>query len=213
MTRGRGHGVLACSGPVDTSSIPSRHVQDAPFDDVLRAAQRGSGWAFERLYHDNARHLEGFLRAQRDPDPADTTNEAFRRAFLHLSQFSGDHRAFRAWVFRIARNLRIDARRSEASRPQLVLVPDAERDGTDGGAELEALTRLDAEAARELVAQLPADQRDVILLRIMGDLSVAETAEALGKRPGSVRALQLRGLRGLRRRMTDVAPTEIPAGP
>lgn len=186
---------------MDASSSPSRRGQDAPFDEILRAAQRGAGWAFERLYHDNARHLEAFLRAQRDPDPADTTNEAFRRAFLHVARFSGDRGAFRAWVFRIARNLRIDAARAQASRPQLVLVADAERDHPDNAPEIEVLDRLDAEAARALIDELPPDQRDVILLRILGDLTVAETADALGKRPGSVRSLQLRGLRGLRRRL------------
>jgi RNA polymerase sigma-70 factor (ECF subfamily) len=104
-------------------SAPSRHAPDVAFPELLAAAQRGAGWAFERLHHDHARHLEGFLRAQRDPDPAATTAEAFRRAFLGLPRFSGDHRAFRSWVFTIARNLRIENHRAAAIRPTLALVP------------------------------------------------------------------------------------------
>src|SRR5690606_30856578 len=86
-----------------------------------------------------------------------------------------------------------------ARRPTLVLVADAlDRESPDGTEEV-AIRRLDREQAEALLAQLPPDQRDVLLLRIVGGLSAEEAGNVLGKRPGAIRALQLRGLRRLRR--------------
>ena len=173
---------------------------DGTFASTLAAARRGSGPAFERLYHDNARHLQAFLRAQRADDPAGATNEAFRRAFDAIARFEGqDEGQFRAWVFAIARNLLIDEQRQRSRRPELVLVSDPADQPDPTDVERSVLAGLDADGARALLDQLPADQREVLQLRIIGDLSTEEVAEALGKRPGAVRALQMRGLRRLRR--------------
>ncbi len=53
------------------------------------------------------------------------------------------------------------------------------------------------DAARRIVALLPADQAEVILLRVVADLSVDQVAKIVGKRPGNVRVLQSRGLKRL----------------
>ncbi len=55
------------------------------------------------------------------------------------------------------------------------------------------------EAARRVVALLPADQADVILLRVVGGMTVEEVATIIGKRPGTVRVLQSRGLKRLQK--------------
>jgi RNA polymerase sigma-70 factor (ECF subfamily) len=180
---------------------------DGTFASTLAAARRGSGPAFERLYHDNARHLQAFLRAQRADDPAAATNEAFRRAFDAIGRFEGtDEGQFRAWVFAIARNLLIDEQRQRGRRPELLLVADPADQPDPVDVERSALATLDASSARALLDQLPVDQREVLLLRILGDLSTEEVAHTLGKRPGAVRALQMRGLRRLRRLLADLPP-------
>ena len=68
-------------------------------------------------------------------------------------------------------------------------------------AEAQALVTLGDERIRELLAGLAPDQRDVVLLRIVADLSIEDTAAALGKRPGAVKALQHRAMRSLRTRL------------
>lgn len=177
---------------------------DGGFAATLAAARRGSGPAFERLYHDNARHLQAFLRAQRADDPGEATNEAFRRAFDAISRFEGtDEGQFRAWVFAIARNLLIDEQRQRGRRPDLVLVADPTDRPDPTDVEHSVLRELDAASARALLDQLPPDQREVLLLRIIADLTTEEVADAIGKRPGAVRALQMRGLRRLRRLLAD----------
>jgi RNA polymerase sigma-70 factor (ECF subfamily) len=177
---------------------------DESFPAVLEDARRGSGRAFETLYHQNARHLQAFLRARRAEDPAAVTNETFRRAFDGLDRFEGTTQGqFRAWVFAIARNLLIDEQRQKSRRPDLVLLAEPTDLPATGDLEEQVITGLDEEAARALLDDLPPDQREVLLLRIIAELSTDEVAEMLGKRPGAVRALQMRGLRRLRRLLAD----------
>jgi RNA polymerase sigma-70 factor (ECF subfamily) len=65
------------------------------------------------------------------------------------------------------------------------------------------LISLGDDRVRELLAALAPDQRDVVLLRIVADLSIEDTAAALGKRPGAVKALQHRAMRSLRNKLGD----------
>ena len=58
---------------------------------------------------------------------------------------------------------------------------------------------LSSTAAAQALAQLTPDQREVILLRVVADLSVADAAEVLGKQPGAIKTLQRRALASLRR--------------
>ena len=58
-------------------------------------------------------------------------------------------------------------------------------------------------AARELLDGLPPDQRNVMLLRIVADLTVEQVAEILGKRAGAVKALQRRALESMRKKLSE----------
>ena len=65
----------------------------------------------------------------------------------------------------------------------------------------DALVSLATQRVRERIADLPPDQRDVLLLRILGDLTIEQIAVALGKSDGAVKALQRRALAALRKRI------------
>jgi RNA polymerase sigma-70 factor (ECF subfamily) len=69
-------------------------------------------------------------------------------------------------------------------------------------AEEDALRSLEAHRVKALVGKLSPDQRTVLLLRILGDLSIEEVARAAGKTPGAVKALQRRGLAAIRREIS-----------
>jgi RNA polymerase sigma-70 factor (ECF subfamily) len=129
----------------------------------------------------------------------------FLRAFTSLDRFAGDEDRFRSWVFTIAHHLLIDERRRAARRPQRAPLEAA---GTDPGppgidAAEEALISLGDDRVRGLLAGLAPDQRHVVLLRIVADLSIEDTAAALGKRPGAVKALQHRAMRTLRSQLGE----------
>lgn len=141
------------------------------------------------------------MRARGVTDPEETTGEVFLAVVRALPDFSGGERDFRAWIFTIAHRRLVDDLRRRHRRPLLVAPADViERIAGAGGDVCEdAETRLADASVRAAIDQLPPDQRAVVLLRIIGDLTIDEIASAVGKRPGAVKALQRRGLCRLQR--------------
>ena len=173
------------------------------FDDVLAAAQAGAAWAFETLYRDLAPTVTGYLRLHGAAEPDDLASETFLGVFTGLAGFRGDEDEFRSWVFTIAHRRLIDDWRRRSRRPQLA---DDAGDLTllpGGDAEDDALVRVGTEDVHRLCAGLPDDQRSVLLLRVLADLTVEQIASVMGRSVGSVKALQRRGLRSLRERIEN----------
>jgi RNA polymerase sigma factor (sigma-70 family) len=166
----------------------------------MAGARAGAEWAWTAIYHDLAPGILGYLRMQRAPDPEDLLGEVFLQLVRDLPRFSGGERDFRAWAFTIAHHRLLDDRRHRGRRPVEPARADViDSSGPVGDAEQEAFRGLAAERVRRLIAQLSSDQQRVLLLRILGDLTVEEVARVIGKRPGAVKALQRRGLAGIRK--------------
>jgi RNA polymerase sigma factor (sigma-70 family) len=172
------------------------------FEPILFAAHAGGEWAWARIYNDLAPVVLGYLRARGAPEPDDLLGEVFLQVVRDLASFDGDERAFRSWVFTIAHHRMLDAARHRARRPVEPAAPEdlGEAMG-QGDAEQDALARMGADRVHELIGRLSPDQQSALLLRIVADLSVEEIAQAMGKRPGAIRALQRRGLANLRKEM------------
>ena len=170
-----------------------------PFESVLAAAQAGARWAAGRLWASLAPAVVGYLRAQGAAEPEDLTSEVFIGVFRSLGTFSGSEEQFRSWVFTIAHRRLTDERRRVGRRPPPAWGLDAEEGPPAASAEHDALRRLSVERVRVLCDRLVPDQRDVLLLRLVGGLTVDEVAAALGKSEGAVKALQRRGLVALRK--------------
>jgi RNA polymerase sigma factor (sigma-70 family) len=185
---------------------PRRGADDELIAELVVAAQAGASWAFTRLHERFAGQVAGYLRLQGAVDVEDLTSEVFLAAFTGIGTFSGDGAGFRSWLFTIAHRRLIDDRRRRGRRvatAALDVLPDSGANLPGGDAEAEALHRLGTERVVALLDGLSPDQRDVLSLRILGDLTVEQVAEAVGKRPGAVKALQRRGLEALRRRMAE----------
>lgn len=193
------------TGNVDNARVNSHRSTNRArigpdFDSVLRAAQSGAPWALERLYQVFSPAVLGYLRIQGAADPEDLSNEVFLGVFQRIGAFAGDEDRFRSWVFTIAHSRLIDDRRRASRRPHTV--QDATEfpvDRPGGDAEADALARLSSRRVQALCEELVADQRDVLLLRLMAGLTVEAIAESLGKSEGAVKALQRRGLANLRK--------------
>lgn len=173
-----------------------------PPGSVIDAARAGHEWAFERLFRDLAQPIRGFAVGRGADDPEDLANEVLAEAFRDLPQFEGDETAFRAFAFHIARRRLIDSYRHQKRRPSLVLGDVPSSPGADAGFSQAAGTR----AALALMQSLTHDQRDVILLRVVADLSLAETATVLDKPVSAIKALQRRALGSLRRELDSLPP-------
>jgi RNA polymerase sigma-70 factor (ECF subfamily) len=177
------------------------------FDDLLAAAQAGAAWAFEVLYRDLAPAVTGYLRLHGAAEPDDLASETFLGVFTGLARFQGDEEALRAWVFTIAHRRLVDDWRRRSRRPQVTDDPGDLAEQVGGDVEDDVLLRTGAQAVHELCGTLPVDQRSVLLLRILADLTVEQVADVLGRTVGSVKALQRRGLRNLRNRIEQPAET------
>lgn len=168
------------------------------FDDVLAAAQAGAGWAFEHLYRDLSPAVTGYLRLHGAAEPDDVASETFLGVFTGLAGFRGDEDALRAWVFTIAHRRLVDDWRRRGRRPQIADDDAVLARQLGGDVEDDALVQLGAQDVHRLCALLSDDQRGVVLLRVLGDLTVEQVADVMGRSVASVKALQRRGLRALR---------------
>jgi RNA polymerase sigma factor (sigma-70 family) len=189
-----------------------------PFDDVLAAAQAGAAWAFETLYRDLAPAVTGYLRLHGAAEPDDLASETFLGVFTGLATFRGDEDGLRSWVFTIAHRRLLDDWRRRSRRPQLAPELPEPVDTVGGDVEDDVLARFGTAEVTRLCGTLPADQRSVLLLRILGDLTVEQVAGVMDRSVASVKALQRRGLRALRARLEQTSPERVgvtahPSGP
>lgn len=174
--------------------------------DVLDAARVGAGWAFERIYRALAPAVHGYLRAQGARDPEGTANDVFLRVYRRLPGFDGDVARFRSWVFVIAHNLVLDERRYYGRRGHEVAVERVPDLGVGADVADAALGEARVQAILGLVSP---EQRDVLLLRFLLDLSLEDTAAATGRTVTAVKGLQRRGLDALRRRLEEICPEAV----
>jgi RNA polymerase sigma factor (sigma-70 family) len=171
------------------------------FTTLLEAASQGSEAAWRDLYDGLAPVVLGYLRANNAPDPEDVLSEVFLQVARDIATFEGEEPGFRSWVFTIAHHRLIDARRHAARRPvDLSPEPPEPRARADDAAD-EALARIGVEEVHRVLAALSEDQRAVLLLRVLADMSVDDVARTVGKRPGAVKALQRRGLAAVKREL------------
>ncbi len=147
----------------------------------------------------------GYLRAQRAPDPEDILGEVFLQVARDLPRFKGDDDALRRWVFSIAHNRLLDARRREARRPRLVdrAVPEVAAPPPPEPIDPDLVAAL---------AELTPDQREVVVLRFVADLPLADVAKITSRRTGAVKALQHRALDSLGRALSPLPEARRAAG-
>jgi RNA polymerase sigma-70 factor (ECF subfamily) len=178
-------------------------VEPWDFAETLRAAQRGDQQGYAGLWRTFSPRIAGFLRGRGVVDIDAVTSHVFCDAFGSLDTFTGNENAFAAFLFTIARRRAVDVHRRRARQPQETLTWDTEHgdrtDRTELSAEDTVMLAEDHRWALSVLATLSEDQREVLLLRIVGDLTVEAVANELGKTPGAVKALQRRGLDTLRR--------------
>ncbi len=169
----------------------------AEFDEqaIVEAAREGDHGALGKLYEHFFPRVYRYAHARlgNSEDAEDVTEEIFLRVIDNIDGFAFRGLPFGAWVFRIAHNEVISHVRRQKTRsataPLHESIPDPSR---DHATELEL--QFDIAMVREATAKLPEAQRQVIELRFVAGLSVAETAQALGKSENNVKVLQHKGI-------------------
>jgi RNA polymerase sigma-70 factor (ECF subfamily) len=157
--------------------------------------------AWSHLYHELAPLVLGYLRAQRLADAEDVAGEVMLEVVRDLQRFQGDAANLRSWVLSIAHHRLIDERRRAQRRPATSGEPtsDGPYASTETGPEEATLASEGLQQLAPALASLTEEQRTVLLLRVIGDLPIAEVARITGKRPGAVKQLQRRAAASMRR--------------
>lgn len=172
---------------------------------LVRLAQEGSTDAFGelyRIYRDTVfRYV--YYRVPSRPLAEDLTSEAFVRALRRITTFSWQGRDFGAWLVTIARNLIADHFKSSRYRREFSTGEMFDNDETAESPEVDVLTRLQNAALREAIGRLSPAQGACIEARFLRGLSVAQTAQELGKNEGAIKTLQYRATRTLGRLIAD----------
>jgi RNA polymerase sigma-70 factor (ECF subfamily) len=173
---------------------------------AVHAAQADRA-AFATLYRRYLDRVYGYAFYQLGDhhDAEDVTERIFLAALRALPDFRDQGSTFRAWLFRIAHNTIANAHRSRARRRTEPLPDDFERTAPNADPAGQVALADELREIRRVVAQMPEDRRQVILLRFVDDLTISEIAAVLDRSPGAVRVLLHRSLRDLAARL-DARP-------
>ncbi|MET7696202.1 MULTISPECIES: RNA polymerase sigma factor [unclassified Streptomyces] len=194
-----------------------RRVQayDGELGVAVGQAQEGDEAAFAVAYRIVQPGLLGYLRGIVGDDAEDVASDAWLEIARDLGRFRGDGAGFRGWTATIARHRALDHLRRLKVRPRATVLEQdlLELPGTHSTHD-QALESLSTRDALRLVAGLPRDQAEAVLLRVVVGLDGPAAARVLGKRPGAVRTSAHRGLKRLARQLgaegvTDEGPSTL----
>ncbi len=166
---------------------------------LVERVQEGDSAALGALYDRLAERIYRFslFRVGNHHDAEDLTQRTFLKMIEALPRYQRRGIPFEAWLFRLARNAAIDLMRGRRSHEPLESA--SELRSSAPGPEAAAEEAAELAAARRAIEQLTAEQREVISYRFAAGLTPREIGLLMGKREGTVRALQFRALNAMRR--------------
>ncbi|WP_244454236.1 ECF subfamily RNA polymerase sigma factor, BldN family, partial [Micromonospora echinofusca] len=194
------------------ASYPSRPDPSDPATEVwtlVERAQAGEAEAFGLIYDRYVDTVFRFVyfRVGNRQLAEDLTSDTFLRALKRIGSFTWQGRDLGAWLVTIARNLVADHFKSGRYRLEVttgdVLDADREDRGPEGSPEAAVVEHITNVALLAAVKQLNPEQQECIILRFLQGFSVAETARAMRKNEGAIKALQYRAVRALARLLPD----------
>jgi RNA polymerase sigma-70 factor, ECF subfamily len=167
------------------------------FEGTLRAAKKGNEDAFASIWREFHPGLLRYLKVKAAPDAEDLAADIWHRVIRALPAFEGDEDGFRGWLFTSARNRITDWYRRSGSRPESIEYAKLIELPASNSVEAEAEENSSTDLAIAMIGQLPPDQAEAVMLRIIAGLDVGSVATIMRRSPGSVRVLAHRGLRRL----------------
>ncbi|NPC98572.1 sigma-70 family RNA polymerase sigma factor [Nocardioides sp. zg-DK7169] len=197
------------AGPEDDSALAASSEESASERQRLIAlvelARTGDADAFGLLYDHYHLAVYRFLfyRTRSSTLAEDLTSETFFRALRSMKGFRWQGKDFGAWLMTIARNLATDHFKAGRTRLEQTTEDMGRHDDATESPEEAVLASLTNEMLLEALTKLPDEQRDCLVMRFLQGMSIAETAQVLGRSDGAVKQLQLRGVRNLAKLMPE----------
>ena len=172
---------------------------------LVELARGGDADAFGLLYDHYQPSIYRFLyyRTRSVAVAEDLTSETFFRALRNMSSFRWQGKDFGAWLMTIARNLATDHFKAGRTRLEMTTEDMGQHDDATDGPETAVLASLTNEILLDALTKLPNEQKDCLVMRFLQGMSIAETAQVLGRSEGAIKQLQLRGVRNLAKLMPE----------
>lgn len=187
-------------------AVVRRHgrMGDGELGEAVERARGGDEAAFSAVYREVHPRLVGYLYGLVGDDADDVTSEAWHDIVRDLHRFRGDGEAFRGWAATVARHRALDHLRRIKVRPRTTALEDITAEpAAAGDSEGLALENISTERALAMISDLPQEQAEAVLLRVVLGLNAPMAAKVLGKRPGAIRTAAHRGLKRLSERLGD----------
>jgi RNA polymerase sigma-70 factor (ECF subfamily) len=177
------------------TEMPSESQNERDFDEIIGRVRSGHPEAIAELWRLYNPRLVRYLRVILDQDWEDVASETWIGVARSLQRFSGGVQGFEALLFTVARRRVVDHLRRLGARPSTVSIVGFEEQREHGaGPEDVVVAESSLAEVMALLRQLPRAQAEIVYLRTISGLDVAEIAEIVGKTPGSVRVLSHRGI-------------------
>jgi RNA polymerase sigma-70 factor (ECF subfamily) len=179
------------------------HQTERITEDVLAAAVRGDGDAIATIWRELSPVVAGYLASRGVADVEGVTSDVFLALLPRLRRLSGGVAGLRTFVFSVAHARVVDETRRRARWRAHVEFDEQLHDGVAESAEQEVLAHFDTARVHELLDHLSRDHREVLVLRVVADLSVEQTAAVMRRSVGSIKQLQRRALIALREHLEN----------
>lgn len=192
----------------DSSVAHSSEADEATRERLIALvdlARSGDSEAFGLLYDHYQVSVYRFIyyKVSSVTTAEDLTSETFFRALRSIQSFNWQGKDFGAWLMTIARNLTMDHFKSSKTRLEQTEEDMSPHDSATEGTEATVLASLTNETLLIELKKLPSDQQECLIMRFLQGLSIAETAEVLGRSEGAVKQLQLRAVRNLAKALPE----------
>lgn len=173
--------------------------------DRVRRAQAGDPEAWTSLFIDKYPIVYAYClsRTNNHDYAQDLASEVFVRVVERIGEYEDRGLPFSSWLFKIARNCAVDKYRRDMKERNFNFYEKVYSDLIEPGPEENVVTKITLEEILRRIQELPKSQRDVVELRFVADLSVAETARVVGKTKNNVKVIQHKALRQLRQMIPD----------
>jgi len=201
--------VSAGGGGYDDSDLAASSEEDEADRERLIAlvelARGGDkeafGLLFDHYHHSVFRFI--YYRTRSQTLAEDLSSETFFRALRSMNNFRWQGKDFGAWLMTIARNLTTDHFKAGRTRLEHATEDMSLHDDTTEGPETTVLAAITNETLLTSLQRLPKEQQECLIMRFLQGMSIAETAQVLGRSEGAVKQLQLRGVRNLAKLMPE----------
>jgi len=177
---------------------------------LVRRAKNRDQEAFGALYDEYVDPIFRYVyyKVGNFAESQDLTGQTFLKAFENIDSYEMRDVAFSSWLYRIAHNLVVDYFRRESKRESVPIEEHPMVLATEGNPVETVLADMDSDRLYRAMQKLTHDQREIVVLKFIDNLSNAQVAEIMGISVGAVKSAQKRGLLALNRILSDSSGTD-----